>query len=186
MAVTKRHEDWLRVGELDVVNKLERAGVEITATAAELNALDGITADVNELNTLTGITAVVEELNLLDNQVAGATIGVGAEVGDDITVTIQFTDAEGADMATPVAVPWYLSDDAAGLDPATAAPDGGAAIGSDGALIESVANLSGLMVSEADGDVDIIFTDAGTLTKYLVLVMPNGSLAISAAITHAA
>jgi len=28
-----------------------------------------------------------------------------------INVTVQFTDAAGVDMATPVAVPWYLADD---------------------------------------------------------------------------
>src|SRR5210317_1269245 len=43
---------------------------DLTATAAELNTLDGITADVGELNTLDGITATVGELNKLD----GATV----------------------------------------------------------------------------------------------------------------
>ena len=38
----------------------------LTATAAELNALDGITADVNELNILDGVTATAAELNALD------------------------------------------------------------------------------------------------------------------------
>lgn len=173
MAKTKRFDDYINVKELDVVNKLMRDGVEITSTAAELNALDGITSSV-------------AELNLVDNQVAGATIVVGTEATNVINVTIQFTDAAGADMATPVAVPWYLADDAAGLDPASVAHSVGASIGTDGALIEWAANLSGLMISEADGDVDINFEEAGALTKYLVLVMPNGSLVISDAITHAA
>ena len=132
--------------------------------------------------------AIVNVLALGDNvvQVTGATIVVGAEAADVINVTIQFTDADGNDMALPVAVKWYHADDAAGLDPTTTAQDGGTAIGTDGALIESVANLSGTMISEADGDVDIDVTDAGTFTTYLVLVMPNGSLVISGAITHAA
>jgi hypothetical protein len=42
------------------------------------------------------------------------------------------------------------------------------------------------MISEADGDVDINITDAGAFTAYLVVVLPNGTLAISAVITHAA
>jgi len=41
-------------------------GTAVTATGAELNALDGITATVGELNALDGITATVGELNLLD------------------------------------------------------------------------------------------------------------------------
>ena len=42
------------------------AGTALTATAAELNTLDGITATVSELNTLDGITATVTELNYTD------------------------------------------------------------------------------------------------------------------------
>jgi hypothetical protein len=46
----------------------------LTATAAEINALDGITATVSELNTLDGITATVGELNKLDG-LAGDAVG---------------------------------------------------------------------------------------------------------------
>ena len=41
-------------------------GTAITATAAELNIMDGVTATAAELNTLDGVTAVVGELNALD------------------------------------------------------------------------------------------------------------------------
>ena len=43
---------------------------DLTATAAELNTLDGITSTVGELNTLDGITADVGELNKLDGVTA--------------------------------------------------------------------------------------------------------------------
>lgn len=39
---------------------------DLTATASELNVLDGITADVNELNLLDGVTATTTELNYND------------------------------------------------------------------------------------------------------------------------
>lgn len=52
--------------------RLDIGGVQITATAAELNALDGITATVAELNTLDGITATVAELNIMDGVTATA------------------------------------------------------------------------------------------------------------------
>ena len=113
-----------------------------------------------------------------------AVIVVGTEVPNVINVTIQLKDAEGSDLTSAAAIPWYLADDAAGLNPATVAHSVGASIGVDGALIEWIANLSGLMISEADGDIDIDFEEAGTLTKYLVLVNPWGELLISAAITH--
>lgn len=163
----KAEFDWL-----DVRTTLKLAGTSVTATAAELNILDGV-------------TATAAELNLNDNQVAGATIVVGAEAANVINVAVQFTDAAGADMATAVSVPFYLADDSAGLNPSTVAPTGGIAIGTDGALIEHAANLSGRAISEADGDLDINITDTGTPTFYLVLVMPNGSLVVSDAITFA-
>ena len=43
---------------------------DVTATAAELNVLDGITASTAELNTLDGVTATASEINILD----GATL----------------------------------------------------------------------------------------------------------------
>ena len=48
-------------------------------------------------------------------------------------------------------------------------------------LIEWLANLSGLVVSEADGDLDVVVTGS-TGTFFLVLVMPGGNLVISPAI----
>ena len=39
---------------------------DLTATAAELNILDGVTADATELNVLDGITATTAELNYTD------------------------------------------------------------------------------------------------------------------------
>ena len=52
--------------DVETVSGLKVAGTAITATPAELNALDGITATVAELNTMDGITATVAELNALD------------------------------------------------------------------------------------------------------------------------
>jgi hypothetical protein len=144
-------------------------GTEITATADELNKMDGVTSTAATLNTF-------------DNRVAGATIVVGTEVPNDINVTVQLTDADGNDLATAAAIPFYLSSDTAGQAIGTA-PDGGIAIGTDGLMIEWTANVAGLLISEADGDIDITFTESGSLTVYLVLVMPNGSLVISDAIT---
>lgn len=114
-----------------------------------------------------------------------ATIVVGADAGTTVAITIQLTDAEGADLAQVGVVDWYLSDDAAGLSVAATAPSGGIAIGTDGALIETVADKAGSMISEADGDIDLVVTEAGAATWYLVLRMPTGGLVISDAITFA-
>lgn len=48
-------------------------GTAISATAAEINTLDGVTATAAELNTLDGVTATAAELNILDGVTADAT-----------------------------------------------------------------------------------------------------------------
>ena len=52
---------------------LQIGGVAITATAAELNILDGVTSTASELNILDGVTSTATELNLLDGVTATTT-----------------------------------------------------------------------------------------------------------------
>jgi len=52
------------------LSKLTINGTDVTATAAELNKLDGVTATTAELNILDGVTATTAELNVLDGVVA--------------------------------------------------------------------------------------------------------------------
>jgi hypothetical protein len=52
-------------GALDL-GSLIIAGTSVTATAAELNILDGVTATAAELNILDGVTSTTAELNILD------------------------------------------------------------------------------------------------------------------------
>jgi hypothetical protein len=110
-------------------------------------------------------------------------IVVGAQAGADINVTIQLKDSAGADLAVRGHVLAYLSDDANGDSIAGIAPDGGAAIGADGLAIPLVAGKAFQLVSEADGDIDITITESGADTWFLILVMPDGKLVASGAIT---
>ena len=114
-----------------------------------------------------------------------ATISVSAEDTNVVTATIQLKDRFGGDLARRGVVFGYISSDANG-DALSAAHDGGCAIGTDGLMIETLANQAFWLVSEADGDIDIEFTDSGDFTAYLVLVMPDGRLVISDVMTHAA
>ena len=52
-------------GEVSMTT-LDIGGTNVTATAAELNILDGVTATASELNILDGVTATASELNILD------------------------------------------------------------------------------------------------------------------------
>lgn len=116
----------------------------------------------------------------------GAKFTIGEEAANAIAVSVQLVDREnGNEIAERVAIPWYLSADANGDAIAAAAPSGGIAIGTDGLLLEWTANLSGLAVSEADGDLDVAITEAAAKTFYLILAMPDGKLYSSGAITFA-
>lgn len=61
-------EQWkdLYIDGKAYVDAIELDGTDITATAAEINILDGVTATTDELNILDGVTANATELNLLD------------------------------------------------------------------------------------------------------------------------
>ena len=52
---------------------LQIGGVAVTATAAELNIMDGVTATATELNIMDGVTATTAELNILDGVTSTAT-----------------------------------------------------------------------------------------------------------------
>jgi hypothetical protein len=65
-------------GDVDVDGTLETdafsiAGTAVTATAAELNILDGVTSTAAELNILDGVTSTAAELNILDGVTSTAT-----------------------------------------------------------------------------------------------------------------
>jgi len=53
---------------------------DITATAAEVNLLDGVTATTNELNILDGVTSTATELNLVDGSSAGTIVNSKAVI----------------------------------------------------------------------------------------------------------
>lgn len=114
-----------------------------------------------------------------------ASIIVAAEAANVINVAIQLKDGNGQDRTERTAVMAYLSDDANGDSVAGTAPDT-VAIGTDGLMMELVADKVFLLVSEADGDIDINIGEDGADTWYLILILPNGDLIASGAITFAA
>ena len=77
------------------------SGVAVTASAAELNKLDGVTADTAEINLLDGLTATTAELNKLDGAVVTTTelnrlsgVESGLLEANDIGVSVQAYDAD--------------------------------------------------------------------------------------------
>jgi len=114
-----------------------------------------------------------------------ATISVGDESGTTITVTIQLKDYAGNNMTIASGITMYCATDAAGItygvnDMTTdiAAATGTLAV----TLTAGVYQL----VSTATGSIVLTCTDSSDSTAcYLVLVMPNGKLVVSGAVTFA-
>ena len=159
-------------------------------TADEIQRLKNALATNDKDGTLTERVK-----NLINNNTGcfGVTYTIGTEAADEIIVSCQFTDADGDDMASPVNVFQYLATDSTGQVVEAAATT--LAVGTDGTIIVeydvggtggALADASWRATSEADGDLDIKIGNAGGAdTLHLVTVLPNGVLAISAAITFA-
>lgn len=128
--------------------------------------------------------APAADIATVANAVVGGVGEVSFVVGasDTGTVAIQLGDHNGDDLAVRGSVFAYLSDDANGDSVAATAPSGGVAIGTDGVLIPVVADKAFFLCSEADGDIDIVLTEAAADTWYLVVVLPNGTHRVSGAI----
>ncbi len=138
---------------------------------------------VNE-DTWAGHAADHDALAAATGGVASVVYVIGAEAGNAINVGVQLVDVAGTNVAELAAVTAYLSDDIDGIGISAGAPSAGVAIGTDGAiLVAHTADLGWLLQSEADGDIDIDINHVGAATWYLVVILPNGTLAVSAPIT---
>jgi hypothetical protein len=116
-----------------------------------------------------------------------ATFTIGAEAANAITVNIQLKNAMGRDLSIRNAVLAYLSNDANGDSIEAASAGLSVAIGTDGVLSELATDNTFMLISEVDGDIDVVVTETtGANTMYLVLVMPDGRLVPSAVLTFAA
>lgn len=73
---------YIGKGTSTIVVSTNLAGLGVTATASELNTLDGVTATASELNTLDGVTATVAELNYTD----GVTSNIQTQIDNLATI----------------------------------------------------------------------------------------------------
>jgi hypothetical protein len=117
--------------------------------------------------------------------VAAAEFTIGGEGTNVRAIAIQLKDALGSDLAHIASVLMGVFSAASGTAFATTGGSTGIAIGTDGALLAIVAKKLFVLTSEADGDIDLTWTDTGTEAVYLGIVLPNGKLAMSGIIQNA-
>ena len=189
------------------------AGTAMDATAAELNVntavvagtssasktavlganknLDILALPVSGLKIGTGAGTAMDrsaaELNLLGGKPIG-THGfvIGAEAANVINVGVTLKDGAGATLAVIGAVTCWFSDSATTGAITPTVLSGGAAIGTNGAIVDTeVTGKKYHVVSNAAGLFDLNVTDTAARTVYLVIENPLGGLLISGAITFA-
>lgn len=168
-----------------IIADVDANGVWVNMGVETLNSPAAALLAANNLSDVANAGTSRDNLGVYEKMGAPAFV-IGAEAANVINVGIQLKDSAGVDLAVRGSIFAYLSGDAEGDDIVAAAPDGGVAIGADGVLIPVVADKAFQLVSEVDGDIDINITHAaGAKTVYLILVMPDGRLVASNAITFA-
>ena len=142
-------------GEVQMTT-LDIGGTNVTATAAELNILDGVTSTAAELNILDGVTATAAELNIID----GNTSATSTTVVDADRVVLN--DAGVMKQVAMSDINTYVS---AG---STVAADD---INAGDAAVTITTSAGDITIDAAANDTDIIFkgTDDGVDTTFLTL-----------------
>lgn len=115
---------------------------------------------------------------------ADASILVGAESTNVRAITIQLKDANGDDLTTVEQVGIYMFTSSARTAYVVTGGSTGIAIGTDGALQTILAKKVFTATCEADGDIDLTWTDTGSEAASLGLLLPSGRFIQTAAITN--
>jgi len=111
-------------------------------------------------------------------------ITVGAESTNVRAITIQLKDANGADIAYVENVEIIVFGAADMTAYASTGGSTGLAIGTDGALLAVVAKKYFVATSEADGDIDLTWTDTGTESVAVGVRLPNGRVVVTDAFAN--
>lgn len=167
-------------GTTDIRDTFQLNGTAVTATAAELNALDGITASVTELNILDGVTATAAEINMAADSSANV---------ETVTATNVITAAESGKtffLSSATEFVSTLPAAAAGLRytfVVAAAPSGASytVVTDSSANIIKGAVYSADLNAASDGDIEtsgcdtISFVDAKAVAGDTVEVICDGT-----------
>jgi hypothetical protein len=166
---------------------LKLGGTLVTATAAELNILDGVTATTAELNILDGVTATTAELNILDgvtatatelNYVSGVTSAIQTQI-DNISSSFTlaadsgsndtFTTGQTLTFAGSTGIDTTVSDNqvAIAIDSTVATLTGSQTLTNKTLTTPKIA--SGGYIADANGNEQIVFTTTASAVNYFTV-----------------
>lgn len=116
----------------------------------------------------------------------GATFTIGAEAANARAVTVQLTDAMRKALANKAIASFYVSTDAAGLEPVDFSTDDTVpTVGTKGAVLGGGGDGELRVISAADGIVDLVLTNASdqAKTRYLHAIVANDHIVAAGAIS---
>lgn len=117
---------------------------------------------------------------------ASITVGAEGATTNQRTITIQLKQADGSDIDYAETVELIMFGSSAKTAFATTGGSTGIAAGTDGALLTVVAKKLFLATSEADGDIDVTYTDTATAeTVALGVRLPTGKVITSSSFANA-
>jgi hypothetical protein len=159
-------------GTLNATGTFQIASTTVTASAANLNAVPTATGTGAEIDAATK-----------DVFSSGSTVTVAAAVGTTQLVTITLKDADANTVAASQKIEVYMATDATGTTPSSAGSNGAVTVGTGLTLKVQTAKLHWDLVTSTGGVVTLSFDNAGgggNYADYVVLVLPNGKLKVSA------
>lgn len=145
------------------VKELSINDTTVTATAAELNIMDGVTATAAEINAMD--TGAFVTMTTATTPASGT-----------CAVQLVFKDTAGVQLAVPAAGMLYISEVATGL---ANDPVDGLAVLTNGALDELVTGGASIFTTDATGQLGVTISHAGADSFWIVVIRPNGELLIS-------
>jgi hypothetical protein len=158
----------------------ELASVVPTAALALYDPTDPAKPDK-----LISLATLAKAASVVDSSAADATIIVDAEAGDARDVSVQLNDADGNPLVRAALVHLIVFTTAA----ATALSNGGStglAIDADGLIVATITAKKVFLVKSDDtGLITLTWTDTGTDAAFLGVVLPDGRIVMSAALTNA-
>ena len=157
---------------------------DVTASAAELNIMDGVTASTAEINILDNATVTTAEVNMLDDSAATVSIAYAASgTTDGIEATYTVKDAAGVAIDAIHCLECYISDDADGSGLTATAASGSLTAAAGTILTALTAKKHVLANTNASGVLTLLLVDsANTADERFCVKNPfNSKLIVGAA-----
>jgi hypothetical protein len=166
----------------------------VTATTAELNILDGVTSTAAELNILDGVTSTAAELNLVDGSSAGTIVNSKAVVygssGEVNATTLQIAGTSVTSTAAELNILDGVTSTAAelnildGSSAGTIVNSKGVVYGSSGEVNATTLQIAGTSITSTAAELNILDGVTATAAELNYLdITTLGTTAASKAVT---